>query len=306
MLTNDTRHTCSRGAIPRCQYSNSFTTSPYLRGIGLKEAVVVGIASARRRLKAVHVVTPPGAGSPPESTLPDVRVSLEVIKEAGDSSLADRVGTTGELAEDTLLSVGAEPGGGTNDTLNTNLSGNAGGAGTGAVRVKILVHLVDDLVLRVGKGDHVGVGHVPGPGARPLVTLDENVLGSGTGGTDTVDGGLVEVEDKGLVHGVVLVVGIEDDLGVGDELGSNVLPESLEGVGISDDVAIVAAIIMGIENDIGTGVGDRVDNLGEVGKIAVVERRSQGVGDKTLHGEANTEDVVTLAAESLKCEEGLV
>lgn len=276
-----------------------FTSSRHLRGVGLEEAVVVGIASARRRLKAIHVVTPPGAGSPPESTLPDVRVSLEVLKETSDSSLADRVGTTGELAEDTLLSVGAEPGGGTNDALNTNLGGNAGGAGTGAVGVQVLVHLVDDLVLGVGKGNQVGVGHVPGPGARPLVTLNENVLGSCTGGTDTVNGGLVEVEDKGLVHGVVLVVGIEDDLGVGSKLGSNILPESLEGVSIGDDLAIVAAIVVGIEDNIGTRVGNRVDNLGEVGEIAVIERRGQGVGDKALHGEGNTEGVVTLAAESL-------
>lgn len=132
-----------------------------------------------------------------------------------------------------------------------------------------------------------------------MVTLDENVLGSGAGRTDTVNGGLVEVEDKGLVHGVVLIVGIEDDLGVGSKLGSNILPESLESVGISDDFTIVTAIVVGIENNIGTRVGNRVDHLGEVGEIAVIERRRQCVGNKALHGEANTEDVVTLGAESL-------
>lgn len=285
--------------ILRCNYSNSSQTCRHLRSIGLEEAVVVVVASARRRLEVVHVVTPPGAGSPPESTLPDIGVSLEVLKKTSDSGLADGVGTTGELADDTLLAVGAEPGSGANNALDTNLGGDAVGASTGAVRVKVLVHLVDDLVLGVGKSNHVGVGHVPGPGARPLVTLDEDVLGGGASGTDTVDGGLVEVEDKGLVHGVVLVVGIEDDLGVGSKLGSNVLPEGLEGVGIGDDVAIVAAVVVRIENDIGTSVGDRVDHLGEVGKIAVVERRGQGVGNKALHGEANTEDVVTLAAKSL-------
>ena len=185
-----------------------------------------------------------------------------MVKETSDGGLAGRVSTTSELADDTLLSVGAEPGGGTDDALDTDLGGNAGGAGAGAVGVEVLVHLVDDLVLGIGKGGHVGVGHVPGPGAGPLVTLNEYVLGGGAGGTDTVDGGLVEVEDEGLVHGVVLVVGVEDDVGVGLELGGNVGPEGLESVGIGDDFAIVAAIVVGVENDIGTGVGDRVDNLG--------------------------------------------
>lgn len=85
-----TRQTCSRWAIiARFPYSNSITTSSYLRGIGLEKAVVIGIASARRRLKVIHVVTPPGTGSPPKGALPDVSVSLEVLKEASDGSLAD-------------------------------------------------------------------------------------------------------------------------------------------------------------------------------------------------------------------------
>lgn len=68
------------------------------------------------------------------------------------------------------------------------------------------MHLVDDLVLGVGQTLHVVVVAGPGPGAGPGIALDEDVLGGGTSGTDTVDGSLVQVEDEGLIHVVVLVV----------------------------------------------------------------------------------------------------
>jgi hypothetical protein len=68
------------------------------------------------------------------------------------------------------------------------------------------VHLVDNLVLGIGQILHVVVVAGPGPGAGPGIALDEDVLGGGAGGTDTVDGGLVQVEDKGLINVMVLVV----------------------------------------------------------------------------------------------------
>ena len=68
------------------------------------------------------------------------------------------------------------------------------------------MHLVDDLVGGVGERFHVVVDLNPGPGAGPGVAFDEDVLGCGSCGADAVDGGLVEVENEGLVHVVIFVV----------------------------------------------------------------------------------------------------
>lgn len=68
------------------------------------------------------------------------------------------------------------------------------------------MHLVHDLVLRVGEGLQVVVYVDPGPGAGPGVAFDEDVLRGGACGADAVDCGLVEVQDELLVHLVVFVV----------------------------------------------------------------------------------------------------
>lgn len=129
------------------------------------------------------------------------------------------------------------------------------------------MHLVDDLVLRVGQGLEVVVDLGPGPGARVRVALDEDVLGGGAGGADAVDGGLVQVQDECLVHVVVLVVGVEDDLGVALVHGGEVLPERLEASGVGDDVAIEPTEVVRVNDGIGTGVGDEVDRCGQVVEV---------------------------------------
>jgi hypothetical protein len=68
------------------------------------------------------------------------------------------------------------------------------------------VHLVDDLVLGVGEGLEVVVVGGPRVGAAPGVALDEDVLAGGASSTDSINGGLVQVQDEGLVKIVVLVV----------------------------------------------------------------------------------------------------
>lgn len=82
--------------------------------------------------------------------------------------------------------------------------------GAGAVGVEVLVHLVDELVGGVGEGFEVVIHSGPGPGAGVGVAFDEDGLRGGACGADAGDGGLVEVEDEGLVHVVVFVVGVED------------------------------------------------------------------------------------------------
>lgn len=68
------------------------------------------------------------------------------------------------------------------------------------------MHLVDELVLGIRQTAQVVVVGSPRPGTGVGVALGEDVLGGSAGGTDTVDGGLVQVQDEGLVHVVVLVV----------------------------------------------------------------------------------------------------
>ena len=62
------------------------------------------------------------------------------------------------------------------------------------------------MVVGVGQVDEVRVGGGPGPGACVGVAFDEDVLRGGAGGADRRDGGLVEVEDQGLVFVVEFVV----------------------------------------------------------------------------------------------------
>ena len=288
--------------------------APRLDSILLEKRVVVGVARAGRRLAkrrkrsksvtvseafhmigrhvlAVDVGAPPRAASPPEGTSPHIRVGLEVVKEASDGSLAGRVGATGELADDAELAVGAEPVGGSGNALGANGGADADIAGARSIGVEVLVHLVDDLVLGVGQGNQVSVDRGPGPGTRVRVALDEDVLRGGARATDGGDGGLVEVEDEGLVHIVVLVVGVEDDTRVGRELGGEFGPEAAEGARVGDDVAVVAAKVVGVQDGVRASVRDEVDRLGQVLEVGGVEGRCQLVRSQALHGEGHAENI---------------
>ncbi len=153
------------------------------------------------------------------------------------------------------------------------------------------MHFVHDLVLRVRERREVVVGRVPRPGAGPRVALDKDVLRRGARGADAVDGGLVEVEDEGLVHVVELVVGVEDDARVGGELGGDGLPPGAEGGGVGDDVAVVAAVVVRVENSVFARVSDEVDDGREVFEVGRVDGAGELVGDKALHGEGYAEGV---------------
>ena len=131
------------------------------------------------------------------------------------------------------------------------------------------MHLVDELVLWVGKSLHVVVYVGPGPCAGPLVAFDKDVL-CGAGSSDTVDGGLVEIENEGLVHGVVLVVGVEHDAAVALELGGKVLPPGLEVGGGGDDLVEVAAVVVGVEENGGALAGDVVHDGSEVLHVSLI------------------------------------
>jgi hypothetical protein len=172
----------------------------------LEDGEVGRVSRAVTWLQAVHVRSPPGTGGPPLGAHPDVAVLGHVGEHAVDGSLAVPVDAAGELADEALLVVFLQPGGGGLETLLADGAADAGLGGSGAVTVQVLVHLVDNLVLGVREGLQVVVVVGPGPGAAPGVAFDEDVLAGGASGTDSVNGSLVKVQDEGLVKVVVLVV----------------------------------------------------------------------------------------------------
>jgi len=218
-----------------------------LRSVRLEDVVVVVIAGSARGLEAVDVVSPPRAGGPPEGALPDVAVLLEVVEQALDGGLALAVGASCEFADDALLAVGAEPLGGAGHALRTDGPRHTHVRRAGVVRVQVLVHLVDQLVGRVGQSLQVVVGRDPRVSARPAVALRKDVLRRRARAADRVDGCLVQVQHERLVHVVVLIVGVEDDLVVrlkGRRYGR---PELAETSCVRDNGTVVTAEVVPIK-----------------------------------------------------------
>ena len=178
------------------------------------------IGDAKRRLHREHVVAPPRPTTPPEGSGPDVRVLRHASQHALNGRPARRVAAAGILANDALLAMLLEPLGCSGNALGADGGAHAVRVRAGAVAVQVLVHLVDNVVGGVGQAEETGAVAAgdPGPGACVDVAFDEDGLGGGAGGADAVDGGLVEGDDELLVHVVVFVVGVEQDVGVGGEL----------------------------------------------------------------------------------------
>jgi hypothetical protein len=146
---------------------------------------------------------------------------------------------------------------------------------------------------------HVVVDIRPRPSTGPLVTLDEDSLSSSSS-ANTVDSSLVQVQNKSLIHSVVLIVSIKDNLAVALELSSKVLPPGLEVRGRSDDLVKVTAVVVRVKNDVGALAGDVVHDSGEVLHVSGVKRTGHGARVCTLHAELNAEGVVALRDEGLK------
>ena len=218
------------------------------------------------RLHTINIIPPPRTRRPPNRAPPNIAILREIRQPVLQRTDALGIIPAGKLANHALLAVVLEPLRGSREALAEDGRADAVRAGAGAVRVEVLVHLVDELVLRVFEVDERGgvAGADPGPGAGPRVAFGRDVLGGGAGGAHAVDGGLVEVEDELLVHVVVLVVGVEDDEGVVFVLRGDVLPPCLEARRVGDDVAVEAAVVVGLHHGVFALAGDVVDLLGEV------------------------------------------
>lgn len=149
-------------------------------------SIVSGVQNKRKWLKTGNTYTSPL-----------LRVISKVLDGTLDGSLALGVDTGANLAENTLLVVVLEPLRGNGETLGANGAADAGLVGAGAVRVEVLVHLVEEkLASRVGRVREVlegvaGAALDPVPRARVRVALDEDVLLRGARRADVGDGGLV-------------------------------------------------------------------------------------------------------------------
>lgn len=84
-------------------------------------------------------------------------------------------------------------------------------------------------------------GTNPCPGAGPGIAFDKDGLRGSARRPDAVDGRLVEPEHQRVVHVVILVVGVEDDLVVGSEELGGRGPPGLEAVGVGDDLVVIPA-----------------------------------------------------------------
>ena len=264
------------------------------------------IRSTRARLRAVDIRSPPRSSCPPHCSAPHIIILFHVVQATGDGLLAQAVDASTELADQADLVVRAEPAGGGLEGVGECGGVVAGGGGAAEVGVEVLMHLVDDLVLWVGEVAHGGavVARAVVQGPRPCtgvcVAFGRDVLCRGSPCADTVDGGLVEADDEGLVHVVVFVVGVEDDLRVVGVDFRDGLPPRLEAAGIGDDGAVEAAVVVGGNHGIGAAGGDVVDGFGEVIAVARVDRPSETGWSKTLHQEVDTKDVRALADPGVK------
>ena len=99
---------------------------------------------------------------------------------------------------------------------------------------------------------------------------------------------------------MVLVIGIEDDEVVILVLGRDVLPPGLEARDIGDDVAVEAAVVVGLDHGVRALFGDIVDLRGEVAQVEGIEGSIEFVGSEALHEEVKADEVHAFVNEGLE------
>lgn len=101
----------------------------------------------------------------------------------------------------------------------------------------------------------------PSPSAGVGITLHEDVLTRSTGRPNAVDGSLVELRNEGVVHIVILIVGVKDDLAVTRESRSNGLPVRPKTGRVGDHISIIAPEVLRVDDGVCTLACDVADDL---------------------------------------------
>ena len=136
---------------------------------------------------------PPWSTSPEHPTPPDIIIGLHVAQHALNRTQTNTVATCGSLANDAILLVASAPVGSSHQSLLPNGRADTSRMGSASIAVQILVHLIDDVVMRISQCSHGGgsTGRYPSPSTGVGVAFDEDGLRSGTCSTDAVDSGLI-------------------------------------------------------------------------------------------------------------------
>ena len=113
------------------------------------------------------------------------------------------------------------------------------------------------------------------------------------GSPNSIDGRLVQLNNKLCGHCVVLVVGVPDHLAVVLVLRSHGLPPFLEATRVCDDLLVVSPIVVGLDHRIRSFARNVVDLLCEIAQVSRVWRARQFVGNQAFHVEVDSEGVET-------------
>ena len=130
--------------------------TPLFHTIRLRQRGHKAVRRTRSRLRTVHVRSPPRTGRPPHRTLPDIRILAHVRQPTGEGLLAETVDATSKLADEAHLAIRPQPARGGRERVRQRRRVVARRRGAAEVAVEVLVHLVDELVLRVGESAHGG------------------------------------------------------------------------------------------------------------------------------------------------------
>jgi hypothetical protein len=157
-----------------------------------------------------------------------------------------------------------------------------------------------------------------------------DVLFCSAGSADPVDGGLVELNDEGLVHvvdcrksvlgcghdgwqretgwrrnvsgsdGLTFVVRVEDHILIVFVWSSECLPKLLHAGYIGDDFVVVATVVVRDNHCVSLLVCDVFDGIVKILEIRSVESAVEFVWNNSLHHDVDTEGIETFADELLR------
>jgi len=109
------------------------------------------ITSSTRRLHTINITSPPWSTTPPDTTQPNIRILPHISQHIRHSRYTLAICTPSKLPNNTFLASWFEPRGGSLETGGADCGGDTSSGGTGSIRIEVLVHFVDDFVLRVGE-----------------------------------------------------------------------------------------------------------------------------------------------------------